>query len=109
NTSSAAAPSGAGQIGGTFALNAGTIFDNSLIQATAGGVTLEASTGDVSLGSKAGIVANGYAQAFFDVTRIAGGGLVRLIADKGDIAIAQGAKVDISSAAGYAGHAGALM
>ena len=109
NTSTTAAPASTGEIGGTFTLNAATIVDNSLIQATAGGVTLEASSGDVSLGSKAAIVANGYAQAFFDITRVSSGGAIQLIADKGDIAIAQGAEVDLSSAAGYAGHAGSLM
>jgi filamentous hemagglutinin family protein len=96
-------------IGGTFTLKAGSIADNSLIQATAGGVTLEASTGNITLGAKAQIVANGYAQTFFDVTRIANGGSVQLISDSGDIGIAKGASIDIASAAGYAGYAGALV
>jgi filamentous hemagglutinin family protein len=108
NVSGAAAPAAPGEIGGTFTLTAGAITDNSLIQATAGGVTLEASSGDLTLGSQASIVANGYAQVFFDATRVASGGAVQLIADSGDLAIAKGASVNISSAAGYAGHAGAL-
>jgi filamentous hemagglutinin family protein len=108
NSSNAVAAADAGEIGGTFALNAGSITDNSLIRATAGAVTLEASTGDVVLGAQAKIAADGYAQAFFDVTRVARGGAVRLISDSGNIAIAKGAAVDISSAAGFAGHAGTL-
>ncbi|HTJ62405.1 MAG TPA: filamentous hemagglutinin family protein [Alphaproteobacteria bacterium] len=101
-------PISGGGIGGTFVLKAGTISDDSLIQATAGGVTLEASTGDVALGDNARIAANGYAQTFFDVTRVAGGGAVQLIADSADITIAKGASIDISSASGYQGYAGSL-
>jgi filamentous hemagglutinin family protein len=97
-----------GGIGGTFTLTAGSISDNSLIQATAGGVTLEASTGDVTLGSKARIAASGYAQTFFDVTRIAGGGSVQLISDKANITIAKGGSIDVGSAAGYHGYAGSI-
>jgi filamentous hemagglutinin family protein len=108
DTATAKAAAYAGEIGGTFTLKAGSIADNSLIQASAGGVTLEASTGDVALGAQARIAADGYAQAFFDVTRVASGGAVQLISDTGDITIAKGAVVDISSAAGFAGHAGAL-
>jgi filamentous hemagglutinin family protein len=108
DTSAAKPVTAAGEIGGTFTLKAGSITDNSLIQATAGGVTLEASTGDIALGAQAKIVANGYAQAFFDVTRVASGGAVQLISDTGNITIAKGAAIDISSAAGFAGHAGAL-
>jgi filamentous hemagglutinin family protein len=108
NTSTANVVAAAGEIGGTFTLKAGSITDDSLIQATAGGVTLEASTGNLTLGAQAAIAANGYAQAFFDVTRVASGGAIQLISDKGDITIAKGAVVDISSAAGFAGHAGTL-
>ncbi len=108
NTSRVKPVEAVGEIGGTFALKAGSITDDSLIQATAGGVTLEASTGNLAIGAQATIAANGYAQAFFDVTRVASGGAVQLISDKGDITIAKGAAVDISPAAGFAGHAGTL-
>ena len=107
-SSKAVVPTVTGEIGGTLAVNAASISVDSLIQATAGGVTLEASTGDVALGAHAEIVANGYAQTFFDVTRVASGGSVALISDNNDVTIAKGASIDISSAAGFAGHAGAL-
>ncbi len=97
-----------GDIGGTLTLKAASITDDSLIQVTAGGLTLEASTGDVALGSKAEIVANGYAQAFFDVTRVTSGGSVQLIADHGNISVASGAAIDVGSAAGYQGYAGSI-
>ena len=96
------------QIGGTFTLDAAAITDSTLIQANAGGVTLEAATGDVTLGSSAQILANGYAQTFFDVTRVASGGSVSLIADNGSITLASGARIDVSSAAGQLGTAGSV-
>ncbi len=108
NSGAMGVPAATGDIGGTFTLKAAAISDDSLIQATAGSVTLEASVGNVTLGSKAQIAAGGYARDFFDVTRIAKGGSVQLIADQGDIAVAKGAAINVGSAAGYRGYAGSI-
>lgn len=109
NTASAEA-----DLGGTFAVNAAAISDDTLIQALAGGVTLEATTGDVSLGSNAAFLASGYTQNFFNgVTEFASGGTVQLIADHGNLDITQGAAIDVSSCTpGVActlGNAGQVM
>lgn len=101
-------PAAGPEIGGTFTVNAASIADNTLIQALAGGVTLHAASGDIALGSNAEILANGFVQTFFDVTRVASGGVVRLIADGGNIAADAGAKIDVSSAAGRPGSAGTV-
>ena len=103
------APVTTAEIGGTFTVNAASISDNTLIQATAGGVTLHATSGDIALGSNAEILANGFAQTFFDVTRIASGGEVQLFADAGNIEADTGAKIDISSATAQAGSAGTVI
>jgi filamentous hemagglutinin family protein len=96
------------EIGGALTVDAASISDNTLIQATAGAVTLDATTGDLSVGSRGEILATGYARTFFDVTRVSSGGSVALIADKGNIDAASGAKIDVSSANGWAGNAGSL-
>jgi filamentous hemagglutinin family protein len=101
-------PTGTDEIGGTFTLDAGAITDSTMIQATAGGVTLEASTGDVTLASTAQILATGYARTFFDLTRVASGGMISLIADQGSIVAASGSRIDVSSAAGQPGTAGSV-
>ena len=102
------APLANAEIGGTFTLNAASISDSTLIQAIAGGVTLEASNGDVTLSPKAQITATGFAQTFFDTTRVASGGTVKLIADNGNVEADTGAVIDISSPIGFEGNAGQI-
>jgi len=99
-----------GDVGGTLALTGGTITlaDNADIQATAGGVTLTATTGDIILDANARIAANGFVSTFFDVTQAVGGGAVRLVADQGSIDLDPTARIDVSSPAGRPGYAGQL-
>ncbi len=96
------------EIGGTLNVNASSIVDSTLIQATAGGVTLEASSGDVTLGATAEILAPGYAEQFYDTVEVSSGGSISLISDKGSVDVASGAMLNVSSAAGYAGNAGSI-
>ena len=109
-TPSPGTPSGDGEIGGTFAVTAASIAlkDGALVQVNAGGVTLEAVSGDLTLGVGARLLANGVAQDFFDVTRVAPGGAVRLIADQGNIDADPSSAIDVSSPAGYTGNAGSI-
>jgi filamentous hemagglutinin family protein len=108
SASGAETPTTAAEIGGTLSITAGSIMDSALIQATAGGVTLEASSGDISLSAEARILAGGFVQTFFDQTRFAGGGKVQLIADAGRIEADMGARVDVSSPVGQLGNAGQI-
>jgi filamentous hemagglutinin family protein len=105
----AAADAGTPEIGGILAVNAGSIAADTLIQATAGGVALHAAAGDIVLGANAEILANGFVQTFYDVTRAAGGGEVRLVADGGNIKADAAARIDVSSAVGDLGHAGTIV
>ena len=89
-------------------VNAGSLSVNSLIQATAGGLTLHATAGDIVLGANAKILANGFAQEFFDVTRVAYGGTVQLIADQGSIDADAASSIDVSSPAAHLGYAGTV-
>jgi filamentous hemagglutinin family protein len=92
------APIATDVLGGTLTVDGGAITDNTLIEALAGGVTLEATAQDVALESNAEILASGFVQNLFDVTRIASGGTVDLISDHGNLTSAQGATIDVSSA-----------
>jgi filamentous hemagglutinin family protein len=96
------------EIGGSLTLDAASISSDTLIQATAGAVTLEATSGNVTLSTGSEILATGFARAFFDVTRVTSGGSVSIIADKGDIDAAAGSTIDVSSAQGWVGNAGAV-
>lgn len=98
----------AAEIGGTLSIQAASITDSTLIQAIAGAVKLEATDGDVDLTTSARIEATGYARTFFDVVRVASGGSIGIVADKGSIDIARGAHLNVSSAAGHAGSAGTI-
>ena len=104
------APTAAPEIGGTLTVKGSSVdlAANALIQASAGGVMLEATTGDIHLGDNATILANGYVQTFFDVTRVTGGGSVQLIADLGSIRAHGASSIDVSSPAGYKGYAGSI-
>jgi filamentous hemagglutinin family protein len=122
-----------GEIGGTLSMTAAGINlgQNSLIEATAGEISLTATAspgtpdpsslyvspiaGDISLGPGATILANGYVQTFFDTTRVAGGGTVQLISNQGSIYLyadtggpIPSSRIDVSSPAGVPGYAGSL-
>src|SRR5262249_38038367 len=86
-----------------------SISDNALIQATAGGITLHSASGDIVLGANASIRANGFVQTFFDVTRVASGGSVQLIADEGGITANSTSSIDVSSPQGQPGSAGSIV
>jgi len=68
---------------------------------------LEASTGNLTLGSAAVLSSAGVAKQFFDVTRYAPAGAITLTADTGAINLAAGATLDFSGTSG-GGAAGSL-
>ncbi|MBW8852737.1 MAG: hypothetical protein JF604_00025, partial [Bradyrhizobium sp.] len=105
-----AAPARGAEVGGTLAVTGGTITlsDDANIQATAGGVTLTATAGNIVMDANARVAANGYVSTFFDVTQAVGGGAVRLVADQGSIDLDPAARIDVSSPAGLPGYAGQL-
>ena len=94
-------------LGGAWTFSGGALIDNALILAPAGTVSLHATSGDLTIGDGAKVVAAGVAKAFRDVTAYAPAGTVALIADTGKITLAQGATLDFSGAT-KGGDAGSL-
>ena len=95
-------------IGGAITLTGGSITVTAPILALAGNVTLEATTGDLVLGTGASIDSAAVAKTFYDVTEYANAGAITLKADTGSISVADGVTLDFSSAAAGGGNAGSL-
>ncbi|MFL9888422.1 filamentous hemagglutinin family protein [Paraburkholderia agricolaris] len=94
-------------MGGAWSFIGGTVNDNAKIIAPAGNVSLEATSGDLTIGSSATVSAAGVSKAFFDVTEYAPAGAIKLIADSGSVNVLSGSTLDFSGASG-GGAAGSL-
>ena len=96
----------ANNIGGSLGLTAATINDTGVIEALSGQLKLEATTGSLTLGNGAKILAMGSTVQILDQTGFAPGGAVQLLADAGNVQLLGGSTIDVS-ASGY-GYAGSL-
>ncbi|WP_081935627.1 filamentous haemagglutinin family protein [Burkholderia sp. 9120] len=95
-------------VGGAWHLIGGTIADNgATIAAAAGNVGLEATSGDLTIGTGSTVSAAGAAKQFFDVTQYAPAGSIALTADVGALDVQSGSTLDFSGAKG-GGAAGSL-
>ncbi|MBN3724062.1 filamentous haemagglutinin family protein [Burkholderia sp. Ac-20379] len=95
-------------LGGAIGFTGGTLIDNgALISAPAGNVSLEATTGNLTIGNGAVVSAAGVAKTFYDVTAYAPAGSISLTADAGTVDVQSGSTLDFSGASG-GGAAGAL-
>ncbi|RQS37234.1 filamentous hemagglutinin N-terminal domain-containing protein [Burkholderia sp. Bp8992] len=95
-------------VGGAWAFTGGTVVDNgATISAPAGNVTLEATTGNLTIGGGSTVSAAGVSKQFFDVTRYAPAGSIALTADAGTVDVQAGSTLDFSGASG-GGAAGSL-
>ncbi|WP_245982618.1 filamentous haemagglutinin family protein [Trinickia fusca] len=95
-------------VGGAWQFIGGSIGDNgATITAPAGNVSLEATSGNVTIGSGATIRSAGVAKQFFDVTQYAPAGAITLTADAGTVDVQTGSTLDFSGAQG-GGAAGSL-
>ncbi len=95
-------------VGGAIAFIAGSLNDNgATIEAPAGNVSLEATSGDLTIASGSLVSSQGVAKLFFDVTEFAPAGNINLTADQGSINVAQGATLNFAGAQG-GGAAGSL-
>ncbi|GGF44197.1 hypothetical protein GCM10011611_58280 [Aliidongia dinghuensis] len=96
-------------VGGALSLKGGSIAVNgATISAPAGNVTLEATSGDLTLGAGSTVSATGVAKPFFDVAQYAPAGAIALTADQGSVVLQAGATLDFSGAPG-GGAAGSLV
>ncbi|WP_322081487.1 filamentous haemagglutinin family protein [Burkholderia sp. BCC1972] len=95
-------------VGGAWTFTGGTVVDNgATISAPAGNVTLEATTGNLTIGGGSTVSAAGVSKQFFDVTRYAPAGSIALTADAGTVDVQAGSTLDFSGASG-GGAAGSL-
>ena len=86
------------EFGGNFSLTAASIDHSGVIQARAGSVTLQATTGDVTLGAGSYIAAGGYRKTLVDSDVFVPGGKVVLKADAGNIATHATSVIDVEAA-----------
>ncbi len=95
-------------VGGAISFVAGRLNDNGAsIQAPAGNVSLEATSGDLDINSGSLVSSAGVSKQFFDITAYAPAGNISLTADTGNINVQSGATLDFSGAQG-GGAAGSL-
>ncbi|VWB14867.1 filamentous hemagglutinin outer membrane protein [Burkholderia lata] len=95
-------------VGGAWKFIGGTLADNgATIAAPAGNVSLEATTGNLTIGGGSTVSAAGVSKQFFDVTQYAPAGSIILTADAGTVDVQAGTTLDFSGAKG-GGAAGSL-
>ncbi|RXV67607.1 filamentous hemagglutinin N-terminal domain-containing protein [Burkholderia stabilis] len=95
-------------VGGAWHFVGGTLADNgATIAAPAGNVSLEATTGNLTIGSGSTVSSAGVSKQFFDVTQYAPAGSIVLTADAGTVDVQSGTTLDFSGAKG-GGAAGSL-
>ncbi|GLU31844.1 hypothetical protein Busp01_16860 [Trinickia caryophylli] len=94
-------------VGGALTFIGGTLDDGALIEAPAGNVTLEATSGNLTIHDGARVSTSGVAKQFYDVTQYAPGGAISLKADAGTVDVRPGATLDFAGA-GSGAAAGSL-
>lgn len=95
-------------VGGAWKFVGGTLADNgATIAAPAGNVSLDATAGNLTIGSGSTVSSAGVSKQFFDVTQYAPAGSITLTADAGTVDVQAGTTLDFSGANG-GGAAGSL-
>lgn len=94
-------------LGAEWTLQGSSVSYDTTAHVRAGEMTINATGGDVTLGSQAVIDASGRVGNFFDVQQAADAGRVTLSATGGNVTVASGASVNVSGAAGS--NAGELV
>ncbi|AOK19328.1 filamentous hemagglutinin [Burkholderia cepacia] len=95
-------------VGGAWKFVGGAVTDNgAAIAAPAGNVSLEATTGNLTIGGGSTVSSAGVSKQFFDVTQYAPAGSITLTADAGTVDVQAGSTLDFSGAKG-GGAAGSL-
>ncbi|CAM2152375.1 Filamentous haemagglutinin FhaB/tRNA nuclease CdiA-like TPS domain-containing protein [Pararobbsia alpina] len=94
-------------VGGAWTFTGGSVNVNGNIAAPAGNVTIEATSGDLTVGNGALISTAATPLQFFDVTLYGPAGAISLTADTGNIVLASGSTLDFAGASG-GGNAGSL-
>lgn len=94
-------------LGGKWSLSGTEVEFDTRALLPSGQIELSAADGDLGLGTKADLDVAGRSVAFFDQNRASPGGGVKLSSDHGNVRVQDGARVNVSAAAG--GDAGKVM
>lgn len=115
------APADSGDTGGSLTIRGGSVsvggfvdaqnnqHTGNVIQAQAGSITLEATTGDVTLDNGAYVSARGYARALVDTVTYLPGGKVVLKADAGNVVTRDASVIDVAQPDGGMGYGGQIQ
>lgn len=115
------APADSGDTGGSLTIRGGSVsvggfvdaqnnqHTGNVIQAQAGSVTLEATTGDVTLDNNAYVSARGYARTLVDTVTYLPGGKVVLKADAGNVLTRDASVIDVAQPDGGMGYGGQIQ
>ncbi|ULU23256.1 filamentous hemagglutinin N-terminal domain-containing protein [Dyella terrae] len=94
-------------MGGALQLTAGAVSIGTNVAASAGNLTIEATQGDVNVGSGGKLSVAGINKTFYDTTTYAPGGALSITSDHGAVNLAPGSSLDFSGASA-GGDAGSL-
>lgn len=115
------APADSGDTGGSLTIRGGSVsvggfvdaqnnqHTGNVIQAQAGSITLEATTGDVTLDNNAYVSARGYARTLVDTVTYLPGGKVVLKADAGNVLTRDASVIDVAQPDGGMGYGGQIQ
>lgn len=101
-------PADSAETGGNLSLTGAQVVIGSMIQAQAGTITLEATTGDVSLAPRGYLAAGGYKKTLVDVDTYLSGGKVVLKSDKGNVNTDALSVIDVAQPVGGLGYGGTI-
>lgn len=101
-------PADSAETGGNLSLTGANIVIGTLIQAQAGTITLEATTGDVSLAPGAYLAAGGFTKTLVDVDTYLSGGKIVLKADAGNVSTDKLSVIDVAQSTGGFGYGGEI-
>lgn len=95
-------------IGGALNLKGGSLTVGTAVDASAGNLSLEATSGDLTIANGAALNTAGVNRTFYDTITYAAGGTLKLISDQGSVIVQQGATVDFAGAP-LGGTAGSVV
>lgn len=101
-------PADSAETGGNLSLTGAQVVIGSMIQAQAGTITLEATTGDVSLAPRGYLAAGGYKKTLVDVDTYLSGGKVVLKSDTGNVNTDALSVIDVAQPVGGLGYGGTI-
>ncbi len=100
-------PTTSDALGGAITLQGGSVTVSVPVQAQAGNISLQASTGDITVTGTGALIAHGVGKTFGTTTEYASGGMITLTADQGTVNLQPGSIVDFAGAS-RGGNGGSL-